>query len=721
MSTDVLCARCALLDFDALFYGQRHEDWTKNFDHTKVELQPLDKILGNLFCPFCRLIRHVVDTARHGRFHQPPEYMGATSDASLVTCYIIPWRADDLDRYSTSPIDGRDLVATALRVYLKPSYARLRESTGVCRLLSPVLPALKLSGPQNLRPLLNAAPEPVSERSFSDVKEWLRKCIRDHADCRILTNGGHVPEVPFYVVDIYTRQLIETSVVGCAYAALSYVWGSKAGIWVSTMREHALEHGPNSIPSILPNTIEDAFSVCKELQIRYLWVDLLCIDHTSRQRRKKQVLGMDEVYRQAQVVLISLATKSADEKILKPRSELKRHYLQRAEVVSGKQITTCLPSMSQEMALSKWRERGWTLQEGLLARRCILISDAETAFVCRHSFRRQSDHWDSDLPEVQTTATLWSDRLLPTNTRFLEQSTWSFENYHHLLRDYSTRRLSRSSDIIDAVSGCFSLFSKSQGVYFTHGIPLADLHFGLLWDDKYRDDRQVDFPSWSWAGWRGSQYSYWLYPSSGHSYKGFLKGGFVRNYLLADSDIQTSACELASLKISEDERSLQLISTSTHFSARLIPLDQIRNENVSADIASGRLKHNLPDGLFIASTNTIKAHEYYRGGSLRLEISDIAGNSFQTLPTRMHVPYDALKLHLPDPMCGKSIQLMLEKGLTFVKLIEFETNENGQALRMVIFLIVRQLNDTHERIGSGYMRKSVWADAKPEHCIVNIS
>lgn len=647
--------------------------------------------------------------------------MGATSDASLVTCYVVPWRADDLDRYCVSPDSAKDLVATALRVYLKPSYARLRESTGVCRLLSPVLPALKLLGPQVSRPLLNADPVKTGRRSFSDVREWLTECVRDHPDCRTLTNGGHTPDVPFYVVDVNARQLIETSVVGCAYAALSYVWGSKADLWVSAMRNHAIEHGPDSIPDVLPNTVEDAFVICKELQINYLWVDLLCIDHTSRQRRRKQVLGMDEVYRQAQVVLISLVTKSADEKILKPHAELKRHYLQRAEVVAGKSITTCLPSMSQEIALSKWRERGWTLQEGLLARRCILLSDAETAFVCRKCFKRQSDSWNTDLPEVQTTATLWSDRLLPTNTRFLEQSTWSFENYHHLMRDYSTRRLSRSSDIIDAVSGCFSLFSKSQNIRFVHGLPLADLHFALLWDDKYRDDRQSDFPSWSWAGWRGFQYSYWLYPSGDQSTRGLLAGGFVRNHLLADSVVQVSQCKLADLSVSEDERQLCLRSSTVQFSIRLIPLSQIRNGDVSADIASGRLKHNLPDGLFVHGSNPIKYHENYRGCNIRLELSDVVGNSFQTLPTRMHIPHDSLKLHLPDPMSGKSILLMLEHGLTFIKLIELKTGDDSEALQIVVFLIVRQADGAYERFGSGYMRKSVWDAAKPRDCIMNIS
>lgn len=720
MSNDVLCARCALLDLDLLFNGPRHGGWADNFDDHKVELQTLDKIIGNNSCPFCRLIHHIVDTARYGRFHQPPENMNATSDTSLVTCYIIPWRADDLDRYMIIPDAQRDLVATALRVYLKPGYAR-PESNGVCRMLSPVLPSLKQCGPQISRPLLNA--NPYRNRSLSDIREWLTRCIQDHPDCRTLTNGGHAPDISFHVIDVNTRQLVETSIVGCAYAALSYVWGSKADLWVSKIKRHVLETDPGNIPDTLPNTIEDAFSVCKELQIRFLWVDLLCIDHVSPKKRRKQVLGMDEVYRQAQVVLVSLATRNADEKILKPDSELPQHYSQRTETVSGKLITTCLPSMSQEMALSKWRERGWTLQEGLLARRCILLGAGETAFVCRQCLKRQSDYWGPESPDIQTFATLWSDRLLPTNTKFLEQSTWSFENYHHLMRDYSTRRLSRYTDIIDAVSGCFSLFSKSQNVRFVHGIPLSDLHFGLLWDDKWRDDRQSDFPSWSWAGWRGLQYSYWLYPSARQSTRGLLKGGFLRNHLLTSSEIHVSECQFADVEVSEDERQLRITSSFVHFSVSFVPLDQIKSENVCADISGGRLKHNLPDGLLERGTATdvIKSHEYYRGCNLRLQILDTTGSSHQTLPTRWHLPHDPVKLHLPDPMTGKSVILMLEKGLTFAKLIEFETTDGDQALHLVIFLIVRQLGTAYERFGSGYMSKAVWDNAQPETCSIDIS
>lgn len=55
----------------------------------------------------------------------------------------------------------------------------------------------------------------------------------------------------------------------------------------------------------LPKTVEDAITVTKSLDYRYLWVDELCIDQLDPVHRASQIGQMDQIYRGADLTIVA--------------------------------------------------------------------------------------------------------------------------------------------------------------------------------------------------------------------------------------------------------------------------------------------------------------------------------------------------------------------------------------------------------------------------------
>jgi hypothetical protein len=72
------------------------------------------------------------------------------------------------------------------------------------------------------------------------------------------------------------------------YAALSYVWGR------------------DSTETWLP-TINDAVKVTKMMELKYLWVDRVCIDQSNDEEKKYFCSRMDAIYEGAEFTIVNAA------------------------------------------------------------------------------------------------------------------------------------------------------------------------------------------------------------------------------------------------------------------------------------------------------------------------------------------------------------------------------------------------------------------------------
>ncbi|RAL00736.1 HET domain-containing protein [Aspergillus ibericus CBS 121593] len=92
------------------------------------------------------------------------------------------------------------------------------------------------------------------------------------------------------------------------YAALSYVWGATADSYFQAKKStiEALEAKGYLFENPLPATIEDAICACRDLQIRYLWVDRLCIVQDDEGLKNAQINAMGDIYRHSYVTLVDI-------------------------------------------------------------------------------------------------------------------------------------------------------------------------------------------------------------------------------------------------------------------------------------------------------------------------------------------------------------------------------------------------------------------------------
>lgn len=99
---------------------------------------------------------------------------------------------------------------------------------------------------------------------------------------------------------------------------------------------------------------------------------------------------MDAIYSHATITIIAVV-EHADDGLPRGRKCSKSHTTQpRIEVLNGVEYTTALPSLGAIMSQAKWNKRGWTFQEGLLARRALVFTDHQVYWNC------PDDSWCED-------------------------------------------------------------------------------------------------------------------------------------------------------------------------------------------------------------------------------------------------------------------------------------------------------------------------------------
>jgi len=120
---------------------------------------------------------------------------------------------------------------------------------------------------------------------YKKMKGWLDRCLQNHKSCAKDTGQFRPSRLLDLAADLGGKdiRLIDSELHlpknrgrQNHYATLSYCWGPP-GLNARTTKEN-IEERRRRIPfNNLPRTVRDAVQVTRELGIRYLWVDALCI------------------------------------------------------------------------------------------------------------------------------------------------------------------------------------------------------------------------------------------------------------------------------------------------------------------------------------------------------------------------------------------------------------------------------------------------------------
>ncbi|ERF71164.1 hypothetical protein EPUS_05993 [Endocarpon pusillum Z07020] len=377
---------------------------------------------------------------------------------------------------------------------------------------------------------------------ISLMATWYRKCKTNHSenceDFRIVNEHAfenpETDEVPqrrlppdTRLIDVQKMQLVPGE-DACEFVALSYVWGDfkndKFETKTRNLKKRQKENGLGKVRC--PRTVADAIRLVRELNIRFLWVDALCIVQDGVDKGN-QIQTMDRIYGLASLVLVAAGGIDANAGLIGFRDSPRTGNDQHVQVVQGLRIVVSSPPLDHILEKSIWNTRGWTFQEWHLARRALLFTDQQVYYVCSStSFSEDialetvSAHSYIGLILEQCTASTLRHYLPSRYSPLTVNSGWA--DYQKIVESYSPRELKNRSDILLAISGLLNNLHRASRNRFICGMSIGLFHEALFWVPtadrdglrRFSDVNPVLFyPTWSWAAWNGPV-KYHIFPAS---------------------------------------------------------------------------------------------------------------------------------------------------------------------------------------------------------------
>lgn len=346
---------------------------------------------------------------------------------------------------------------------------------------------------------------------------------------RIIDLGGH--EAP------NIRLVVPEKGAAGRYAALSYCWGRSNHFVLTAGTLKDLKNGFHL--SQLPQTLQDAVRVTREIGLRYLWVDALCIvqgqDGEAINDWNNEVSKMDSVYKNAFVTISAAAAQNASGGLFNG-SHCDLPF-----------VSSWSSSGSREVALwarATWRNdkpgfksepinsRAWTLQENTFSSRILFYTSFGLLWKCRRELiwaysgeSREFDNEGKAKTKPMGSSTDGHDFLAKTSRYNFPVAQGGLLGYWmNMLELYTARNLTNPYDKLPALAAMAQKYSYSKDIEYLAGLWKPTFRQDLLWkhhptwvyhligvSDAGNPLRSNGYraPSWSWAAIDGMVLSEW--------------------------------------------------------------------------------------------------------------------------------------------------------------------------------------------------------------------
>ncbi|KAK3297829.1 heterokaryon incompatibility protein-domain-containing protein [Chaetomium fimeti] len=366
---------------------------------------------------------------------------------------------------------------------------------------------------------------------------WVARCDESH-NC----GQGRDAEPAFVPprllkLDEDLCRLIDTSTTTAPtgpYIALSYRWGANPShLVLATTNLTQLIEGIEY--SSLPKTFQDAVAVARRLNIRYLWVDSLCILQSGDGHADdwaKHVPSMGAIYENCFLNIAAADAPDADGGCFYRRAPetLQRPVIQTQYKEETETFEFVNRDIQGRVGLFPLNERAWVYQERLLAPRTVHFSRYQIFWECRgvaaasECFPRGIPHFYlGDEPDDEAQAPPYSleDTALDeaaeaaTSQPTGNNTSTIFQSWEEIVRGYNKTTLTRPEDKLAAIAGVAKRVATKANDEYVAGIFRSQLPLGLCWAtgaplwDQSGTSRGRSFegpyraPSWSWASTEG--------------------------------------------------------------------------------------------------------------------------------------------------------------------------------------------------------------------------
>ena len=387
------------------------------------------------------------------------------------------------------------------------------------------------------------------------AREWLQLCEREDEVCKG-SPSSHRPKRLLNVLPLGDGNhvtLVETYAPE-KYACLSYCWGKDLDGVLKTTKSNISKHYQGIPFGQLPKSIQDAVTVCRGVEISYLWADSLCIIQDDPQDWQSESSQMLEIYGRSHLTIYASASPSCKAGFLgrqrygrskwqsRPGLSIPKEFKQggehimiRSGIPDRSRLTASTPAdlgeggrpdRSKSMAKSSLDERAWCFQEDILPNRRLYFDGNEMSWECGR--RRMCECGHTLFMPLNTTSGHFLKEDFPFTELKQIVGIAKYENhafYNHygffrdwkaIVEDYSRRHLTKSKDKLIAVSGLAAMMLRARSLNEEHpdtylaGLFKSNFVLGLSWSAVWPSEenpeakhpsKAVTFiaPSWSWA------------------------------------------------------------------------------------------------------------------------------------------------------------------------------------------------------------------------------
>ncbi|KAL2070089.1 hypothetical protein VTL71DRAFT_14769 [Oculimacula yallundae] len=382
------------------------------------------------------------------------------------------------------------------------------------------------------------------KKATSTITQWMTAC-KQHSSCL------DIPSLPLptrvLLIGQHEISLLESAGRSGKYATLSHCWGTSQPL--TTTRDNLIQHCSGIRWSSLPQLFQDAVALTRELGIRYLWVDSLCIIQGDELDWTRESGQMASIYSNSYLNIAATAAAGSNESLFSKRWTSPLRYVHDTEVSQRRPMTSYAVPMpcgnltvrarysarcahehvkilhsppSERIRSEVWRQgplltRSWAFQERFLSPRTVHFHASEMLWECNDNFRCECDALrmeDAGMYGVDlVVGKRWMYEMLnapedPDENGYLRLDRW-LDGVKH----YSRLAITQPADRLPALAGLATSFAKRiQSSYFA-GLWYCDLPRSLCWlvmGEEYSSHNNTYYilgkpcnsytaPSWSWA------------------------------------------------------------------------------------------------------------------------------------------------------------------------------------------------------------------------------
>jgi hypothetical protein len=284
------------------------------------------------------------------------------------------------------------------------------------------------------------------------------------------------------------------------YSALSYCWGRDQEHKLKVSSQTTYEMGV--AVSELPRTLQDAILLSWRLDLKFIWIDCLCILQDDEKDLAREIADLPAIFGNAHVTISASRASDSREGFLHPISRPP------TDGVCFSLPYACPDGRLGSVILYHYsgnpiHSRAWTFQEYMLSPRILEYTSSQLKWMCREREWHQEEKEKHLIDMYQLSLSLHSGFREGEHCSVRKCEIWMT-----MVRAYSGRALKFSADKLPAISALAERWSRQTGGdSYLAGLWHSHLPLGLLWLNEHpfqQQDHAYRAPSWSWASRNGS-------------------------------------------------------------------------------------------------------------------------------------------------------------------------------------------------------------------------